>query len=228
MTKEVSRLSDKWVWITLIGFVGLIGIGIGSNFIPNVKQYGYEVLAVLIAFLGMFILGNIQFRRLDKKQCKLGQHNPDKLMICQDCHKRLEGSEDLIDEHNRNLDKQLSTKGGYMKLILPSVAILIFTLGLGYWMVTSNHADLINGINSINATDPTSCRMLVEQQSMEKGLNAIMMGRHVVDATNKKWVELDCIHKPIMDDLNQTCPIGVIPTIQGLNGFLCNPNEVKK
>jgi hypothetical protein len=222
MTK---RLSDKWVLITLISFISIFVVGIGSDFIPNPRQYGNEILIILLILVGMFISGQIQIRRLDKIQCKRGEHNPNGLKICIDCHKRLEGSEDLIAQHNRELDRKLSTNRGFLKITLPSIGILIFMIILSYWIVTSSHADLINGINSINATDPTSCRMVVEQKAMEQGMNAWMMGSHVVKATNDKWNELDCIHKPIMDDLNETCPIGVIPTLQGLKGFLCYPEE---
>ena len=225
MTQSVSRLSDKWVWITLGGFVSLLAIGFGYDFIPNAKQYGYEISGSALACLGLFIVSQIQIRRLDKKQCKLGQHNPDDLMVCRDCHKHLEGSEDLIDQHSRDLDKQLSKKSGMLKFLAIPVFSVIFMLGFGYWIVTSSHAYFITEINSMNATDPQSCLYLVKQQALEQGVNAWMIGSHVVKATNQKWTELDCIHKPIMDDLNQTCAIGVIPKLDGLNGFLCYPGE---
>lgn len=227
MTK---RDGDKWVGVTALGFLGILGLSIGSNFIPNVKQYGNFIMIIIAIFVILFIIGQIQMRRVPKLQCKRGEHDPDELRICRDCHKHLEGSEDLIDAHNRKIDRNLSTNKGFLKIIVPTIAMIIGLVIFSYWMVISSHADLINGINSINGTDPTACRMIVEQKAMEQGINAFMMGSHVVKATENKWNELDCIHKPIMDDLNNTCPIGVIPTLQGLKGFLCYPDEevVKK
>lgn len=225
MTQSTPRHSDRYVWPALIGFIGMIGLGVGSDFIPNVKSYGNEIAVALVAFLVLFIVSMIQVKRLDKKQCSQGQHNPDDLRICRDCHTRLEGSEDLIDQHSRDLDRQLSKKSGKIKFIGPPIVTFVFMTIFGYWLVTSSHAALINEINSMNATDPQSCLYLIKQKDFERGPNILFIGSHVVKATNLKWNELNCAHKPIMDDLNQTCPIGVIPTLQGLNGYLCYANE---
>lgn len=222
MTK---RDGDKWVGVTALGFLGILGLSIGSNFIPNVKQYGNFIMIIIAIFVILFIIGQIQMRRVHKLQCKRGEHDPDELRICRDCHKHLEGSEDLIDAHNRKIDRNLSTNKGFLKIIVPTIAMIIGLVIFSYWMVISSHADLINGINSINGTDPKACLILVEQQGLQKGMNAFMFGSHVIKATQNKWNELDCIHKPIMDDLNKTCPIGVVPTLQGMKGYLCYPDE---
>ena len=227
MKVETKRLSDKYVWITLIGFVGLIVSGTCLSFLSDEfrKDYGNFLVLIPTIFIGLFILGQIQMRRLDKIQCKRGEHNPDELQVCRDCHKHLEGSEELIDQHNRDLDKKLSKKSAIIKFIGPSLAMVIFMTIFAYWVITSTHADLINGINAINSTTPNGCLYLVKQQVYEKGANSFMFGSHVIKATNDKWLELDCIHKPIMDDLNKTCPIGVIPQYVTMKGFLCNQQE---
>lgn len=219
MTERIARKSDKYTWPILLGFFGMFASAILLRiFLPAGHSEYTWVVAIPLGFMALYAVSVVLSKFADKKDCKEGLHDLDSWNVCRHCHRPQAGHEEMV----RNFEEAINQKHGLTKLLLPQIIIFAVVLVGGYLLLTHEQHDIAQAFLDMNYTSD-SCLSIVKAQGLANA-NWFLVSSDMHNAMQSKWNQFDCIHQNIMDDLNNTCPIGVSPKLGAFpsGNYVCN------
>lgn len=214
------RLSTIFLLIALSGFFILIAFSLYLQTLTITKQNWIFYFSITIIIILLFPIGLIGMKVFSKRECKKGLHEPDKWGICSYCKKELPITDKQMDKNikeQEKAEKQLETKKGMIKFLLPTLVFIIISLGFLIFIINSTNHDISEAINSLNATQKNVCLGLIKYKSMNDQMPFFF--DQIKNTVKQKYNQLDCPNQSIIDDKNNTCPIGYPPVITN-TGFM--------